>query len=163
LLRSAPFAACARFAAAAASSSSSSLGRCLLPGPARPLPGPARPLPELPLGRPERPPPGPCQGHWAPDGRMQRRTHSRHRTSKQTQLSGQWFIDEANKKDANTTNGACLIMMATSAIMGQIYGTELWHTLYGLQCSDLLYEVHRSHRWKVLWNYRNGVPWHPLS
>jgi hypothetical protein len=31
------------------------------------------------------------------------------------------------------------------------------------QCSDLLYEVHRSHRWKVHRNHRNGVPWHPLS
>jgi hypothetical protein len=31
------------------------------------------------------------------------------------------------------------------------------------QCSDLLYAVHRSHRWKVHRNHRNGVPWHPLS
>ena len=33
------------------------------------------------------------------------------------------------------------------------------------QCSDLLYEVHRSHRWKVHRNptSRNGAPWHPLS
>jgi hypothetical protein len=30
------------------------------------------------------------------------------------------------------------------------------------QCSDLLYEVHTSHRWKVLRNHRNGVPWQPL-
>jgi hypothetical protein len=30
------------------------------------------------------------------------------------------------------------------------------------QCSDLLSEVHRSHRWKVHRNHRNGVPWHPL-
>jgi hypothetical protein len=36
---------------------------------------------------------------------------------------------------------------------------------YG-QCSsnpDLLYAVHRSHRWKVHRNHRSGVPWHPLS
>ena len=32
-----------------------------------------------------------------------------------------------------------------------------------LQCSGLLYEVHRSHRCKVHRNHRNGVPWHPLS
>jgi hypothetical protein len=31
------------------------------------------------------------------------------------------------------------------------------------QCSDLLYNVPRSHRWKVHRNHRNGVPWHPLS
>jgi hypothetical protein len=31
------------------------------------------------------------------------------------------------------------------------------------QCSDMPYEVHRSHRWKVHRNHRNGVPWHPLS
>ena len=30
------------------------------------------------------------------------------------------------------------------------------------QCSDLLYEVHRSHRWKVHRNHRDGVPWYPL-
>jgi predicted dehydrogenase len=30
------------------------------------------------------------------------------------------------------------------------------------QYSDLLYGVHRSHRWKVHMNHRNGVPWHPL-
>ena len=33
---------------------------------------------------------------------------------------------------------------------------------HGKQCSDLLYAVHRSHRWKVHRNHRNGVPWHPL-
>jgi hypothetical protein len=31
------------------------------------------------------------------------------------------------------------------------------------QCSDLLYEVHRSHGWKVHRNHRNGAPWHALS
>jgi hypothetical protein len=31
------------------------------------------------------------------------------------------------------------------------------------QCSDLLYEVHRSHRCKVHRNHRNGAPGHPLS
>ena len=33
----------------------------------------------------------------------------------------------------------------------------------GFQCSDLLYEVHRSHKWKAHRNHRNGPPWHPLS
>jgi hypothetical protein len=28
--------------------------------------------------------------------------------------------------------------------------------------SDLPYEVHRGHRWKLHRNHRNGVPWHPL-
>jgi hypothetical protein len=35
--------------------------------------------------------------------------------------------------------------------------------VYLSQCSDLLYVVRRSHRWKVHRNHRNGVPWHPLS
>jgi hypothetical protein len=32
-----------------------------------------------------------------------------------------------------------------------------------VQCSDLLYAVHRSNRWKLHRSHRNGVPWHPLS
>jgi hypothetical protein len=31
-----------------------------------------------------------------------------------------------------------------------------------IQCSNLLYKFHRSHRCKVHRNHRNGVPWHPL-
>ena len=32
-----------------------------------------------------------------------------------------------------------------------------WGAGAGGQCSDLLYELHRSHRWKVHSNHRNGV------
>ena len=53
-----------------------------------------------------------------------------------------------------------------SWVGGRTSRTRCEDVLSGLgpcQCTDLFYEVHRSHRWKVLRNHRSGVPWHPLS
>ena len=43
-----------------------------------------------------------------------------------------------------------------------IFTHDIIHQSARPQCSDLLYEVHRSHRWKVHRNHGNGVPWHPF-
>jgi hypothetical protein len=40
---------------------------------------------------------------------------------------------------------------------------ERGHVYTIVRCSDLLHEVHRSHRCKMDRNHRNGVPGHPLS
>jgi hypothetical protein len=62
-------------------------------------------------------------------------------------------VDFAYEVANDTTKEALRAPMAKGATV----------ILMPCQCSYFLYEVHRSHRWKVHRNHGNGVSWHPLS